>query len=105
MMRSQSLEPEQCAESLKALGDPARLRIIELLRTSPLNVGELATALDSTTVNVSHHLGILYHADFVRRTKRGRFVQYSLNRTVFVRTSRGIEHIDLQCCRLELPQQ
>jgi len=45
MMRSQSLEPEQCAESLKALGDPARLRIIELFRSGPLHVVELATAV------------------------------------------------------------
>ncbi len=105
MMRPQSLEPEQCAESLKALGDPARLRIIELLRSGPLNVGDLATATDSTTVNVSHHLGILYHAGFVHRAKRGRFVQYRLNQTVFVRTPRGVEHIDLKCCRLELPSR
>ena len=56
------------------------------------------------TVTVSHHLGILYHAGFVRRAKRGRFVEYSLEKKVFVRSSRGAEHIDLDCCRLELPR-
>lgn len=103
MKSAAALDPEHCAEALKALSDPIRLRIIERLRGGPMNVGDLATAIDNTTVTVSHHLAILYHAGFVRRAKRGRFVEYSLERTVFVRSARGIEHIDLHCCRLELP--
>jgi DNA-binding transcriptional ArsR family regulator len=103
MKPSRSLDPEHCAESLKALGDAIRLRIIERLRTGPMNVGELAAALENTAVTISHHLAILYHAGFVRRSKRGRFVEYRLERDIFIRSSRGIEHIDLQCCRLELP--
>lgn len=104
MSASTSLEPEYCAEALKALGDPIRLRIINHLRAEPSNVGDLASAINSSTVTVSHHLGILYHAGFVTRAKRGRFVVYSLKPTVFVRTSRGTEQIDLRCCQLELPQ-
>jgi DNA-binding transcriptional ArsR family regulator len=103
MKPTRTLDPEHCAESLKALGDPIRLRIIAQLRTGPQNVGELAAALENTAVTISHHLAILYHSGFVRRAKRGRFVEYRLERNVFVRTSRGIEHIDLHCCRLELP--
>lgn len=96
-------ELEYCAGALRALGDPIRLRIIQHLRSGPSNVGDLATAIDNTTVTVSHHLGILYHAGFVARSKRGRFVVYSLQRTVFIQTSKGQEQIDLRCCRLELP--
>ena len=104
MSATSTLEPDYCAEALKALGDPIRLRIIDHLRSQPSNVGDLATAIDPSTVTVSHHLGILYHAGFVSRSKRGRFVVYSLKPTVFVRTSRGTEQIDLRCCQLELPQ-
>jgi DNA-binding transcriptional ArsR family regulator len=104
MMQTSAWQPELCAESLKALSEPIRLRIIEHLRAKPLNVGELATALDTTAVTASHHLGILYHAGIVCRAKRGRFVLYSLEKKVFVRSSRGADHIDLHCCRLELPR-
>ncbi|HUQ69101.1 MAG TPA: metalloregulator ArsR/SmtB family transcription factor [Planctomycetaceae bacterium] len=101
-MQTATRQPEQCAESLKALSDPTRLQIIEHLRAGPLNVGELAAAVDTTVVTISHHLGILYHAGFVRRTKQGRFVVYSLDKEVFIRSSRGAELIDLQCCRIEM---
>lgn len=104
-MQTSAWQPEHCAESLKALADPIRLRIIEQLRTGPRNVGDLAAALETTAVTISHHLGILYHAGLVRRAKRGRFVDYSLERKIIVRTTRGAEHIDLRCCRLELPRR
>lgn len=98
------LNPEYCAEALKALGDPVRLRIISQLRQGPCNVGDLAAALNSSIVTVSHHLGILYHAGIVVRSKRGRFVIYQLPPDVFIRTERGTEQLNLRCCQLELPQ-
>lgn len=104
MTQTSSWQPEHCAEALKALADPIRLRIIGHLRTGPRNVGELAAALETTAVTISHHLGILYHAGIVSRAKRGRFVEYNLQRTIFVRSARGVEHLDLNCCRLELPR-
>jgi DNA-binding transcriptional ArsR family regulator len=104
-MRSTGWKPEDCAETLKALADPIRLRIIDLLRRGAKNVGDLAEALDATIVTVSHHLGVLYHAGIVRRSKRGRFVNYSLDGKILVRSSQGKELLDLQCCRLELPMR
>ncbi len=88
---------EHCAEALKALGDPIRLKIVQHLRRGPCNVGDLGTAIELPTVTVSHHLGILYHAGIVARSKRGRFVVYSLQKAVFVKTNRCVEQLDLHC--------
>jgi ArsR family transcriptional regulator, nickel/cobalt-responsive transcriptional repressor len=100
------LQPEQCARKLRALADPERLRIIECLRTGPKNVSEIADMLESVVVNTSHHLGVLKHADLVQDEKHGRFVVYRLNPTVYRPTDSvaATEHLDLGCCRLEIPK-
>lgn len=95
---SRSLEPERCAKTLRALADPERLRIIDCLRQGPRNVGDVAAALGSGMVNVSHHLGVLRHAGIVTDQKRGRHVVYRLHPEVF-----RDGHLDLGCCRLEIP--
>ena len=99
-----TLQPDQCAESLKALGDPIRLKIVNCLRSGPRNVGELAAEVEITIVMVSHHLGILHHGGLVERSKLGRFVIYRLAPSVFVKTRGGRDRLDLGCCRLELPR-
>jgi DNA-binding transcriptional ArsR family regulator len=99
------LQPDHCAEMLKALSDPTRLRIVDSLRTGPLNVGELAEQLNVEIVIVSHHLGILHAAGLVEREKQGRFKVYRLREGVLAAATaqQGKQHIDLGCCRLELP--
>lgn len=100
------LQSDSCAEKLKALGEPLRLRIVDALRSGPLSVGEIAKALDEGIVTVSHHLNLLFHAEIVEREKQGRYVVYRLREGLLVtRSSRGDdkEHIDLGCCRLEVP--
>ena len=105
-MSERSLEPDRCAEKLKALGDPIRLRIVNQLRPGPMNVTELSTAIGSEVVTVSHHLGILHQAGIVQKEKHGRFVSYRLHDDVFHpgRSAQRSEHIDLGCCRLEIPK-
>ncbi|HVW01262.1 MAG TPA: metalloregulator ArsR/SmtB family transcription factor [Planctomycetaceae bacterium] len=100
------LQPERCAEQLKALSEPLRLRIVTQLRTGAKSVGQLAELLDVEMVTVSHHLQILRHAHLVKTQRRGRFVLYRLHEDVFrpSETSKGCEHLDLGCCRLELPK-
>jgi ArsR family transcriptional regulator len=95
---NRSLQPERCAQLLRALADPERLRIIDCLRGGPRNVSDIAAAVGSGLVNVSHHLGVLRHAGIVADEKHGRYVVYRLHPDVF----RG-GYIDLGCCRLELP--
>jgi ArsR family transcriptional regulator len=92
---------------LRALADPDRLRIVQCLRDGPRNVSELAGLLGEEVVNVSHHLGVLRHAGLVCDEKRGRFVVYSLHPDVFNprQDAPGAEHLDLGCCRLEIPKK
>ena len=104
-MPEDPLRPEQCAEKLRALGDPTRLRIVGALRSGRRNVGDLAGALGLEMVTVSHHLRILYQAGLVTRAKAGRFVYYAVPAEVLhpgaPETTR--DHLDLGCCRIELP--
>jgi DNA-binding transcriptional ArsR family regulator/catechol 2,3-dioxygenase-like lactoylglutathione lyase family enzyme len=100
-----SLESAQCAEMLKAIGDPIRLRIIDALRSGAKNVGDLAELLHTEIATVSHHLGILHTAGLLEREKQGRFKVYRLREGILATTAeyQGKQHIDLGCCRLEIP--
>jgi len=98
------LSSKECAERLKALADPDRLRIVQLLRGGPQNVGDIATALGVDLPNVSHHLQVLKREELVETEKRGRFVAYRLHPAVFEATRSSPECLDLGCCKLELPK-
>ncbi|MBI3469349.1 MAG: winged helix-turn-helix transcriptional regulator [Planctomycetes bacterium] len=92
---------------LRAMADPERLRIIQCLRRGPRNVGEIAAELGEEMVNVSHHLGVLRQAGIVLDERQGRFVVYQLHPDVFQPTASqaGSDHLDLGCCRLEIPKK
>lgn len=101
----ETIQSAYCADVLKALSDPVRLKIVNCLRTGPRNVGDLAAELDVTIVTMSHHLAVLYHGGLVERSKVGRFVEYQLTPSVFVKGRRGNDCLDFGCCRLELPKE
>jgi DNA-binding transcriptional ArsR family regulator len=90
---------------LRALADPVRLKIIDALRSAPKCVSELSESLEIEVVTVSHHLGILYSAGILEREKKGRFKVYRLRKGVLgpANGGQGKQHIDLGCCRLEIP--
>ena|SRR5688572_27263554 len=102
-----TLQPDRCAEFLRALSDPVRLKIIDALRQAPRCVSELAEETGSELAVVSHHLGILRNAKFVEKERRGRFIVYRLNDRVYkpADSPRGLEHLDLGCCRIEMPSR
>src|SRR5262245_41818231 len=54
---SDAFRSEECAELLKALSEPLRLRIVDVLRHGPLTVSDIAEFLEVELVTVSHHLG------------------------------------------------
>jgi DNA-binding transcriptional ArsR family regulator len=95
---------EDCATRLKALADPERLRIVSCLFGGPKNVSQLAGELDDDVVKVSHHLGVLRHANVVITHKQGKFVVYSLHPQITGPDAVGIKTLDLGCCRLDLPK-
>ena len=77
---------EHLSQQMKALGDPTRLRILELLPdvkkcSDVYNVSELAEELKIPQPTVSHHLKVLYNADLVRSEKMCRDVYYWIDRT------------------------
>jgi ArsR family transcriptional regulator len=75
-MTSHLFEP--VAERFRALGEPARLRILNALRNGEAAVGELAETTGLTQANLSKHLQLLHTLGFVRRRKQGLFVYYAL---------------------------
>jgi ArsR family transcriptional regulator, nickel/cobalt-responsive transcriptional repressor len=99
-----TLQSNRCAELLKAIADPDRLRIVQCLQQGPLNVGQLAIELGRDLGSTSHHLGVLRHAGFVLAEKHGKFVVYSLNPEFFTTNPKdeGPNRIELGCCHLVL---
>jgi ArsR family transcriptional regulator len=67
----------------KALDDPTRRQILELLREKDMTAGEIADAFTISKPSISHHLDLLRQANLVISIKEGQFVRYSLNTTVF----------------------
>ena len=70
------------ADTFKALSDPARRDILEMLKNKPLSAGEIAKQSDMTQATVSYHLKVLKKADLIWETKEKNFIYYELNLTV-----------------------
>ena len=70
-------------ELFKALADPTRREILNLLREGDLSAGEIGGRFSMSAASISHHLALLRQAELVRSDKQGQFVIYSLNTTVF----------------------
>ena len=66
----------------RALNDPTRRQILEILREGDLTAGEIAERFDMTKPSISHHLDLLKQAELVSADKRGQFIYYTLNNTV-----------------------
>lgn len=82
------MDAAELARQLKALSDPTRIRILELLPREAVcrdmyNVSELAEELGVPQPNVSHHLGILSRSGLVKSTKMCRDVYYSIDAAAF----------------------
>jgi ArsR family transcriptional regulator len=67
----------------KALNDKTRREILELLVKKDLSAGEIADKFDIAKPSISHHLDLLKQANLVVSEKKGQFIYYSLNTTVF----------------------
>ena len=67
---------------LKALADPTRRRILELLRTRPMTAGEIAAHFSVAKPTLSGHFAVLREADLVEADKRGTTITYQLKLSV-----------------------
>ncbi len=66
----------------KALNDPTRRRILELLRSGDLSAGDISEHFDATKPTMSHHLDLLRQAGLVESYRKGQFIMYTLNTSV-----------------------
>jgi DNA-binding transcriptional ArsR family regulator len=66
----------------KALADPTRREIIQMLRKGPLSSGEIAAKFPSAWATISRHLAILRDADLISAERNGNSIRYELNATV-----------------------
>lgn len=104
-MSQEVFDTEFCAERLKALSDPHRLKIVNALRYGELTVGDIAELLDAEVVTVSHHLKIMKYANLVEVRREGRFMYYKLHDDLQTSGGKGKRVLNLGCCRLEVPDQ
>ena len=70
------------AETFKALSDPVRREILQLLKHGRLSAGEIGSHFDMTGATISYHLNILKKADLVWEAKEKNYVYYELNTSV-----------------------
>ena len=68
--------------TLKALADPTRREILELLKNGRLSAGEIGEHFSVTGPSISRHLSVLKDADLIRDTREGKFIYYDLNTSV-----------------------
>ena len=71
------------ADTFKALSDPVRRQILELLKNGPLSAGEIGSHFEMTGATISYHLKILKQAELVFESRDKNFIYYQLNTTIF----------------------
>jgi DNA-binding transcriptional ArsR family regulator len=68
--------------TLKALADPIRREILNMLKAGRLSAGEIVERFDVTGASISRHLSVLKEADLIRDTREGKYIYYELNASV-----------------------
>ncbi|MBE6922420.1 MAG: winged helix-turn-helix transcriptional regulator [Ruminococcaceae bacterium] len=68
--------------TLRALADPIRREILNLLKAGKLSAGEITEHFDVTAASISRHLSVLKEADLIRDQRVGKFIYYELNASV-----------------------
>lgn len=68
--------------TLRALADPIRRKILNLLKGGRMSAGEIVEHFDVTGASISRHLSVLKEAELIRDTREGKFIYYDLNASV-----------------------
>ena len=104
-MDNDNFQSKTCADQLKALSEPIRLRIVDILRHGEMTVGDIAELLETELVTVSHHLKILRHAGLIEVERDGRFMVYRLRADLLQKAAQNSKQfLNLGCCRIEVPE-
>ena len=73
-------------QTLKALADPTRREILNLLKGGKKSAGEICEHFDISAAAISRHLSVLKDADLVYDTREGKFIYYEINTSVLEET-------------------
>jgi len=68
--------------TMRALADPIRREILELLKGGRMSAGEIVEHFEVTGASISRHLSVLKEADLIRDARQGKFIYYELNTSV-----------------------
>ena len=69
-------------QTLKALADPTRREILNLLKSGTKSAGEISDHFDITAAAISRHLSVLKEADLIEDSREGKYIYYTLNASV-----------------------
>lgn len=69
-------------DTMKALSDPTRRDIVQMLKKSEMSAGDISTHFDMSSAAISKHLTVLKNADLIRDRREGKFLMYELNTSV-----------------------
>ena len=69
-------------KTLKALSDPIRRQILEMLREGRMSAGDIVAKFEVTGASISRHLSVLKEADLIRDSREGKFIYYEINTSV-----------------------
>ena len=69
-------------KTLRALADPTRRKILNLLKNGRMSAGEITDCFSVTAASISRHLSVLKEADLIRDSREGKFIYYQLNGSV-----------------------
>lgn len=73
-------------QTLKAIADPIRREILNMLKKGRMSAGEITECFSVTALSISRHLSVLKDADLIRDTREGKFIFYEINTSVLEET-------------------
>ena len=79
--------------TLRALADPVRREILELLKGGRLSAGDIGAHFDITGAAISRHLSVLKEADLIRDARSGKYIYYELNASVLEEILLWVTHL------------
>ena len=69
-------------ETMRAMADPIRRSILNLLKKGPMTAGDISQQFDVSFAAVSRHLSVLKDADLIRDRREGKYIYYELNASI-----------------------
>ena len=84
-------------QTLKALSDPIRREILNLLKKGRMPAGELTAHFSVSAPAISRHLSVLKEADLIRDTREGKFIFYEINTSVLEETMLWLADLKGDC--------